>query len=113
MPRSSRSRARRQVRAIGPPLRRSCDSSMIHEMATASVRDLRTRFPRVKALVDEEGEVIVTNHGRPICVLRAYVPPGRSRGAAVDYWARLRRRQPRPMTAAVRRALDDADRGER
>jgi antitoxin (DNA-binding transcriptional repressor) of toxin-antitoxin stability system len=82
-------------------------------MATASVRDLRTRFPRVKELVDQEGEVIVTDHGRPVCVLRSYVPPARSRGDVVDYWARLRQRQPRPLPADSRRALDDADRGER
>jgi antitoxin (DNA-binding transcriptional repressor) of toxin-antitoxin stability system len=82
-------------------------------MPTASVRDLRTRFPRVKALVDEEGEVIVTDHGRPVCVLRPYAPPPRSRRSVVDYWARLRRRQPRPLPARSRRALDDANRDER
>jgi len=82
-------------------------------MPTASVRDLRTRFPRVKALVDREGEVVVTDHGRPAYVLRPYAPPARLRRSEVDYWARLRRRQPRPLSAARRRALDDADRGER
>ncbi len=82
-------------------------------MRTASVRDLRTRFPRVKVLVDQEGEVVVTDHGRPVYVLKAYAPPPRSGSAAVDYWGRLRRRQPRPLPAAVRRALDEADRGER
>ena len=82
-------------------------------MPIASVRDLRSRFPRVKALVDQEGEVIVTDHGRPVCVLRPYVPPARSRSGTVDYWARLRQRQPRPLAAKIRRALDDADRGER
>ena len=82
-------------------------------MPTASVRDLRTRFPRVRALVDQEGEVIVTDHGRPVCLLRPYAPWVRSRGGAVDYWARLRRRQPRPLSGAVGRALDDANRRER
>jgi antitoxin (DNA-binding transcriptional repressor) of toxin-antitoxin stability system len=81
-------------------------------MANASVRDLRTKFPRVRELVDQEGEVIVTDHGRPVCVLRPYVPL-RSRAGTVDYWARLRQRQPRPLSAKISRALDDADRGER
>ena len=82
-------------------------------MPNASVRDLRTRFPRVRALVEQEGEVIVTDHGRPVCVLRPYVPPTRPCSPVVDHWARLRQRQPRPLTAKIRRALDDADRGER
>lgn len=82
-------------------------------MKTASVRDLRTRFPRIKLLIEQEGEVIVTDHGRPRYVLKHYGPPARSRQQPVNYWARLRQRQPRPLSAAARRALDEADRGER
>jgi len=82
-------------------------------MKTASVRDLRTRFPRIKVLIEQEGEIIVTDHGRPRYVLKIYGPPARSRRQPVNYWARLRQRQPRPLTAAARRALDEADRGDR
>ena len=82
-------------------------------MKTASVRDLRTRFPRIKALMDQEGEVIVTDHGRPLYVLKTYGPPARSRQQPVNYWARLRRRQPKSLGAAARRALDETDRGDR
>jgi antitoxin (DNA-binding transcriptional repressor) of toxin-antitoxin stability system len=82
-------------------------------MKTASVRDLRTRFPWIKSLIEEEGEIVVTDHGRPLYVLRTYTPPARARSGAVDYWARLRRRQPKALSAAARRALDEADRGER
>jgi len=82
-------------------------------MKTASVRDLRTRFPWIKSLVEQEGEIVVTDHGRPVYVLTTYVPPARRRAGLVDYWARLRRRQPKPLGAAARRALDEADRGER
>jgi antitoxin (DNA-binding transcriptional repressor) of toxin-antitoxin stability system len=81
--------------------------------ATASVRDLRTRFPHVKELIAHEGEVIVTEHGRPSYVLRACTPEARSRGAVVDYWARLIRRQPKSLSARIRRGLDDANRGDR
>jgi antitoxin (DNA-binding transcriptional repressor) of toxin-antitoxin stability system len=81
-------------------------------MANATVRDLRTRFPRLKALIEREGEVIVTDRGRPAFVLRPYTPPLR-RSPPVDYFARLRARQPRPLPAASSRALDEADRGER
>lgn len=82
-------------------------------MATASIRDLRTRFPRLKALIEREGEVIVTDHGKPAFVLRAYTSAPPTRIEPVDYLARLKRRQPRPLSNAAARALDEADRGER
>jgi antitoxin (DNA-binding transcriptional repressor) of toxin-antitoxin stability system len=86
---------------------------MIHIMATATIRDLRTRFPRLKQLVAKEGEVIVTDRGRPAYVLRSYSarrPPQRS---TVDYFARLVANQPRPLSAEASRALDEANRGDR
>ena len=33
--------------------------------ATATVRDLRNHFPRVRKLVEAEGEVVVTDQGTP------------------------------------------------
>ena len=64
-------------------------------------------------MVEQEGEVVVTDRGRPVVVLRPYEQHRTPPGARVDYYARLRRRMPRPLKAAVRRALDEADRGER
>lgn len=82
-------------------------------MVTATIRDLRTRFPVVRKLVEQEGEVVVTHRGRPVIVLRAYEEQPASRRRPVHYWDRLRRRMPRPLTAATRRALDEVNRGER
>ena len=83
-------------------------------MKSASVRDLRTKFPRVRALVEREGEVVVTERGKPRYVLRAYTPPPAAAGPErVDYFARLKARQPRRISAAAARALDEADRDER
>lgn len=82
-------------------------------MATATVRDLRTRFPRVKLLVAREGEVVVTERGRPVYVLRPYSSPPAEKVEPIDYFSRLRTRQPKPLSAARSRALDEADRGER
>jgi antitoxin (DNA-binding transcriptional repressor) of toxin-antitoxin stability system len=82
-------------------------------MASATIRDLRTQFPRVRRLLEQEGEVVVTYRGRPVVVLRPYQDRPARRAASVDYYARLRRRMPRPIAAAVRRALDEAGRGER
>lgn len=86
---------------------------MFHEMTTATVRDLRTRFPHVRRLLERDGEVVVTQRGRPVIVLRAYRRPKSKSAPRVDYWEGLRRYMPRPMTARARQALDEANRGER
>ncbi|HEV3191105.1 MAG TPA: hypothetical protein VGY54_11435 [Polyangiaceae bacterium] len=82
-------------------------------MVIATVRDLRTRFLRLKAIIAREGEVLVTDRGRPAYVLRAYTPPAVSRTGPVDYFSRLTARQPKPLSRARSRALDEADRAER
>jgi antitoxin (DNA-binding transcriptional repressor) of toxin-antitoxin stability system len=82
--------------------------------ASATVRDLRNHFPKIKKLVEEEGEVIVTDQGTPKYRLIRYTPADTGKApAAKDYVARLRRHQRRPLSAAAARALHDANRGER
>jgi hypothetical protein len=44
---------------------------------------------------------------------RADAPHGPVKARRVDYFARLTSHQPRPISAAAARALDEADRGER
>jgi antitoxin (DNA-binding transcriptional repressor) of toxin-antitoxin stability system len=82
--------------------------------ARATIRELRNHFPKVKKLVEREGEVVVTDRGTAKYRLTLYAPAGRQ-GAPPpkDYIARLRRHQPRPLSAAAARALHDANRGER
>jgi antitoxin (DNA-binding transcriptional repressor) of toxin-antitoxin stability system len=82
-------------------------------VTTATIRDLRTRFPRIRRLVDENGEVIVTHRGRPVIVLRPWSEEAPAAAPSVDYFARLRRRMPRPLSGRVRKALDEENRGER
>ena len=83
-------------------------------MATATIRDLRNHFPRVKKLVEAEGEVIVTDKGAPKYRLTPYSPP-RSRKALApkDYMARMIRYQPRPIGRAASKALHEENRGDR
>jgi len=82
--------------------------------ATATIRELRNHFPRVRKLVQQEGEVVVTDQGTPKYRLTPYLAAGPKKAAAPkDYLARLRRYQPRPISAAAARALHDANRGER
>jgi antitoxin (DNA-binding transcriptional repressor) of toxin-antitoxin stability system len=81
---------------------------------TATVRDLRNRFPHVKKLVEQEGEVVVTEQGTPKYRLTRYSQVGRKRSTPPkDYLERLRRHQPHPISAADANALHDWNRGER
>jgi antitoxin (DNA-binding transcriptional repressor) of toxin-antitoxin stability system len=82
--------------------------------ATATVRDLRNRFPQIRKLVEQEGEVVVTEQGTPKYRLTRYSQSGRRPlTPPKDYVSRLRRHQPRPISAAAAKALHDTNRGER
>ena len=82
--------------------------------ATATVRELRNHFPRVKKLIERQGEVVVTDRGTAKYRLTLYTPAGeRQVPARKDYLARLRRYQPHPLSAAAAKALQDANRGNR
>ncbi len=82
--------------------------------AIATVRELRNQFPKVKKLVEQQGEVIVTDQGTPRYRLTSYVSTEpKKRPAVKDYMARLRRHQPRPLGAAAAASLHDANRGDR
>jgi antitoxin (DNA-binding transcriptional repressor) of toxin-antitoxin stability system len=85
---------------------------MIHKMKSATIRDLRTRLPHVRRLLEQEGEIVVTDHGKPVLVLRPYEQPA-SDARPIDYFERLRRRMPKPLSRAARERLDEANRAER
>jgi prevent-host-death family protein len=82
-------------------------------MKTASIRDLRTQFPKVRRLVEQEGELVVTDRGRPVMLLQSYRERTTAPNTRIDYYARLSRRMPQPLCTAARQALDEANRGER
>jgi len=75
--------------------------------ATATIRELRFRFRKVKRLLEVEGEVIVTEKGKPRYRLTLYSPLRTEMPPAVDYWARLTAYQPQAITPAEARALDE------
>ena len=84
---------------------------MIH---TATLRELRNRFPAIRKMVEEEGAILVTERGVPKYRLTSYSPQQQKAPAqAKDYLQRLRRHQPRPLSAAAAKALHDHNRGER
>lgn len=81
---------------------------------TVTVRDLRNQFPKVRKLVEMQGEVILTEKGRPRYRLIAYTPAARNKALAPkDYIERMSRFQPRALDAAQVEALHDDNRGDR
>ena len=83
-------------------------------MATASVRDLRNHFPKIKKIVESQGEVIVTDKGQPKYKLTLFTPGQSAKTTLLkDYMARLRRHQLRPISAAAAKSLHDENRGSR
>jgi len=81
--------------------------------ATASIRDLRNHFPKIRKLVETEGEVLISESGRTKYRLVLHHETAAKPPAPVDYWARLTAHQPTPLTAAQSRALHDDNRGDR
>jgi len=81
-------------------------------MTTATVRQLRTEFPKVRAALQRNGEVVITERGVQSYVLRAFEAPKKARPKKIDYYARLLSYMPKPIAAEAARAMD-ADRDDR
>jgi len=54
-------------------------------MATATVRELRNQFPKVRKLLERFGEVLISDHGTPLYRLTLYTEPATAKTDAVDY----------------------------
>src|SRR5436309_325554 len=96
--------------------RGNCDSIVSHMAAKriTTVRELRGSFPKVKRIVEAEGAVIISDHGKSKYLLSLYTPPPeRGPYRPKDYMARLRKFQSRPMSAAAAKALQAENRGDR
>lgn len=84
-----------------------------HVMKTASVRQLRTEFPKVRDIIEREGEVVVTERGQAAYVIRPYTAPKKkTKAKPFDYYARLIKRMPKPISPEASRAME-ADRDDR
>ncbi len=81
-------------------------------MSTATLRELRTSFPKVRTRVARDGEVIITDRGKAAFVLRAYSKRSKIAKPLPDYYARLLSYMPQPISAEAERRLD-ADRDDR
>ncbi len=77
------------------------------------MRDLRNNFPKIRRILAEEGEVLLTENGKAKYRLVPYSAPVKKAPPAVDYWARLNSYQPNLISAEDSQALDDENRGDR
>jgi antitoxin (DNA-binding transcriptional repressor) of toxin-antitoxin stability system len=77
---------------------------------TAKIRQLRTDFRSVKRRIEQHGEVIVTDHGEPADVIRLLPAPAKERPPLPDYYARLRKRQPKALSAEDTRQFWEEER---
>jgi hypothetical protein len=80
---------------------------------TATIRDLRNRFPKIRKLVEADGEVLLSESGETKYRLVLHTVPPAKLPPPVDYWARLNSYQPTPLTRAQARGLHDDNRGDR
>jgi antitoxin (DNA-binding transcriptional repressor) of toxin-antitoxin stability system len=80
----------------------------------ASIRELRTDFRTVKKKIEEHGEVIITANGKPAYLLKPVPRPKPTRRPPmVDYYARLLKEQPKPMSEEKSRLFWEMERGDR
>ena len=77
---------------------------------TATIRQLRTDFRSVKRRIEQHGEVVVTDHGEPAYVIKLLLAPAKKRRPLPDYYARLRKRQPKGFSAAETRQFWEEER---
>ncbi len=81
--------------------------------ATVSIRELRTDFRAVKRKIEQFGKVTVTDNGVPSFDIIPSTKRPKKRRSLPDYYARLVKDQPVPMTAEQSRRLLEENRGDR
>jgi hypothetical protein len=81
--------------------------------ATATIRELRFRFRKVKKLLEAEGEILVTEKGKPRYRLALYTPSLSNTPPPVDYWARLNAYHPQAMSKSESQSLHEEIRRDR
>ncbi len=79
---------------------------------TATIRQLRTDFRSVKRRIEQYGEIVITDRGEPAYVLKLLPPPPPRKAVAMpDYYARLVKRQPKPLSSDETRRFWEEERG--
>ena len=77
---------------------------------TATIRELRTNFRSVKRRIEQHGEVLITDRGQPAYLLKPLPQRPKQSGSPPDYYARLLKRQPKPLSAEETRQFWEDER---
>ena len=67
----------------------------------ATIRELRTDFRSVKRKMEQHGEIVITDHGEPAYLIKPLPRQPRKSQPLPDYYSRLLKRQPKPLSAAA------------
>jgi len=92
------------------------ETLLFHDMikATVSIREIRTDFRGVKRKLEEHGSVVITDNGVPSYELKPLVKPNQTKRVPLpDYYGRILKRQPKPMSEKATREFWDYERGDR
>jgi antitoxin (DNA-binding transcriptional repressor) of toxin-antitoxin stability system len=76
----------------------------------ATIRELRTDFRAVKRKMEQHGEVMITDHGEPAYVIKPLPSPPKKSASLPDYYGRLLKRQPKPLSAQETEQFWDEER---
>jgi antitoxin (DNA-binding transcriptional repressor) of toxin-antitoxin stability system len=76
----------------------------------ATIRELRTDFRSVKRKIEQHGEVTITDRGEPAYVLKSLPQPIKTKAPPRDYYARLLKRQPKPISSKETRQFWEEER---
>jgi prevent-host-death family protein len=83
---------------------------------TATIRDLRNRFPEIRRIVEAEGEIIITEKGKGRYKLIPYDDPGpapQQDPRTVDYAGRMAAHGMRPLSKEESEAFWEDFKGTR
>jgi antitoxin (DNA-binding transcriptional repressor) of toxin-antitoxin stability system len=78
---------------------------------TATIRELRTEFRSVKRRIERHGEVVITDNGEPAYLIKLLPSKPKESLAPPDYYARLLKRQPAPLSNKETRKFWEEERG--
>jgi len=82
----------------------------VRDPTITTIRELRTDFRSVKRRIEQHGQVVITDRGEPAYLLQALPRPRKKATRLPDYYRRLRKRQPIPLTAEQTRQFWDEER---
>lgn len=77
----------------------------------ATIRELRTDFRAVRQRVEQHGQVVITDRGRPSYVITPWRERSNKAAPPPDYYARLLKQQPKPLSKEATRRFWEEERG--